>query len=105
MIIERVRHRQRRLGGALESLQAVARRAGLSRSQAILLAAVLVPVILAFIAVNIWSWNSLGYVPLDRHGHIALVLGVVVTFGLGVGLMGLMFYSSRHGYDDGDGRP
>lgn len=34
------------------------------------------------------------------HGWIALILGVVVSIGLGAGLMALSFYSSRHGYDD-----
>jgi cation transporter-like permease len=34
------------------------------------------------------------------HGWIALVLGVVFSFAVGIGLMGLMFYSSRRGYDE-----
>jgi hypothetical protein len=32
-------------------------------------------------------------------GWLFLVLGVVVTCGLGAGLMGLVFYSSRHDMD------
>jgi hypothetical protein len=37
-------------------------------------------------------------------GYLALVGGVVATLALGMGLMGLAFYSSRHGYDDIDRR-
>ena len=32
-------------------------------------------------------------------GWFTLVLGIVVTIGLGAGLMALVFYSSRHDYD------
>ena len=32
---------------------------------------------------------------------MAMILGIVVTSFVGFGLMGLMFYSSRHGYDEG----
>jgi hypothetical protein len=34
------------------------------------------------------------------HGWIALTLGVVVTMAVGVGLMALVFFSARRGYDD-----
>ena len=34
------------------------------------------------------------------HGWVAMILGIVVTSLVGFGLMGLMFYSSRHGYDE-----
>ena len=33
-------------------------------------------------------------------GWIAIILGVVVSLAVGFGLMALMFYSSREGYDD-----
>jgi hypothetical protein len=36
------------------------------------------------------------------HGYIAMILGIVFSLMIGCGLMGLMFYSSRHGYDDID---
>ena len=41
----------------------------------------------------------------DRHGRIALAIGVIASLGLGIGLMGLVFYSSNHGYDEGTRRP
>lgn len=37
---------------------------------------------------------------LDTNATIALILGIVLTVGLAVGLMALMFYSSRSGRDD-----
>jgi uncharacterized BrkB/YihY/UPF0761 family membrane protein len=33
-------------------------------------------------------------------GTIAMVFGVLFTLAVGVGLMGLIFYSSRRGYDE-----
>jgi len=40
-----------------------------------------------------------GGTPMSIHGYIAMALGIVVTMGLGIGLMLLMFYSNRHGRD------
>ncbi len=37
---------------------------------------------------------------LDMAATIALTLGIVLTVGLGVGLMALVFYSSRSGRDE-----
>jgi hypothetical protein len=38
--------------------------------------------------------------PMSVHGWIALVLGVVFSLIVGIGLMALMFVSSRRGYDE-----
>lgn len=38
--------------------------------------------------------------PMPEQGWIALTLGVVVSLIVGIGLMALVFYSSRRGYDD-----
>jgi len=38
--------------------------------------------------------------PMPIEGVIALIAGVTVSTIVGVGLMALVFYSSRHGYDD-----
>lgn len=51
-------------------------------------------------AVGLWAWWEIGQVPISRHGLIALGLGVGLTFVLGAGLMALMFFSARRGYDD-----
>lgn len=37
---------------------------------------------------------------LTLNGWIALSLGAVFSLALGIGLMALVFYSARHGYDD-----
>lgn len=50
------------------------------------------------------SWQELAEVEIGFHGYMALGLGVGITILLGVGLMSLVFYSSRHGYDDEAGR-
>ena len=47
----------------------------------------------------------------STHGYIAMVLGTVFSLIIGVSLMVLLFYSSRHGYDEparsikNEGRP
>ena len=57
---------------------------------------------LAFLYVG---WG-MGDVELDRGqqmsgaGYVAMTFGIVVTLALGVGLMTLIFYSSRQGRDD-----
>jgi hypothetical protein len=33
-------------------------------------------------------------------GYLAMALGVILSLVVGCGLMALVFYSSRHGYDD-----
>jgi hypothetical protein len=37
---------------------------------------------------------------MDKHGWIALGLGSFFSLVIGCGLMALMFFSSRYGYDD-----
>jgi hypothetical protein len=37
---------------------------------------------------------------MDKHGWIALGLGTFFSILIGGGLMALMFYSNRSGYDD-----
>lgn len=45
-------------------------------------------------------WMGAGPVHMGFHGWFAMVLGVVLTLGLGIFLMGLVFYSARKGYDE-----
>jgi hypothetical protein len=47
-----------------------------------------------------WVWMSLGNAEISTHGMIALTLGIVVSVAVGVGLMALVFFSSRRGFDD-----
>jgi hypothetical protein len=47
-------------------------------------------------------WNSLGGAGISAAGWVAMILGVIVTLALGIGLMSLVFLSSRRGYDEID---
>ena len=46
--------------------------------------------------VRVWTETS----GMTTYGSVAMVLGVIVALGLGFGLMALMFYSNRKGYDE-----
>jgi hypothetical protein len=63
--------------------------------------------LLAILGITLWwavsAWNAVD-VEMSIHGYIAMILGIVFSLVLGCGLMALMFYSSRHGYDDIDRR-
>ena len=50
--------------------------------------------------VALWAWQSIGDVQISTLGLIALGLGFGLSFLLGAGLMALMFFSSRRGYDE-----
>jgi hypothetical protein len=45
-------------------------------------------------------WLRLANIDIGVHGWIALILGVSLTALLGIGLMFLVFYSNRKGYDE-----
>jgi hypothetical protein len=68
----------------------------------------------ALLAVSLWfagtAWTHLGAAAIDipPYGYLAIAGGVVMSLLVGGGLMALVFYSSRHGYDDiggDDGQP
>ena len=63
--------------------------------------------LLALLAISLafawWIWVDLGDVEISMHGLIALAAGALATFGLGAGLMALVFYSNRRGFDDDAG--
>ena len=62
--------------------------------------AVLGALLVATLVISVFMWSDLGDVEISFHGMLALALGVIVTLGLGIGLMALVFYSNRRGYDD-----
>jgi len=51
------------------------------------------------------SWTSLNALGIAYHGKIALMLGVIGTFLMSAGLMFLVFYSNRKGYDAENYKP
>lgn len=56
------------------------------------------------VAVAVVNWSSVAGADISLNGWIALVLGVLATLGVGVGLMSLVFISSRGGYDEPPGK-
>jgi hypothetical protein len=65
--------------------------------------ALVVP-LLAILAAAGWfaasAWVSVEGPPMPAIGYLAMALGVVFSLIVGCGLMALLFYSNRHGYDD-----
>jgi len=63
---------------------------------------IIVPLV-ALLAVALWfavySWNAIEGPPIPATGYIAMSLGIVFSLVVGCGLMALLFYSSRQGYD------
>lgn len=45
------------------------------------------------------TWNEVSGADITPLGWLFMILGAVVTFGVGAGLMALVFYSSREGKD------
>jgi hypothetical protein len=54
------------------------------------------------IATLLGAWAVTGFATLGLHGAVlgALILGVVLSGGLAIGLMGLVFTSGRGRYDE-----
>jgi hypothetical protein len=46
------------------------------------------------------EWTGIGDSEISGAGWLAMGLGVIVTLALGIGLMALVFISSRRGYDE-----
>ena len=46
------------------------------------------------------SWTAVEGPPMPEVGYAAMTIGVVFSLLIGVALMSLLFYSSRHGYDE-----
>ncbi len=61
--------------------------------------------LLALIALAVAVHLAVGDLGLSVNGYIALVSGALGAVALAVGLMSLMFFSDRHGYDDEAGLP
>ncbi len=60
-------------------------------------------ILFGLLLVSLWYavqvWTAMAGVQMSGWGWTFLIAGIVVTVGLGAGLMALVFYSSRHDYD------
>ena len=65
---------------------------------------VLVAVPIAIMIGALWfaasDWTEVSGPPIPPVGYAAMIMGVVLSLVVGCGLMALLFYSSRHGYDE-----
>ena len=57
-----------------------------------------VVLIIGFLIATTWTW--IGESEISLAGWLAMALGVLMTLALGIGLMVLVFISSRRGYDE-----
>jgi hypothetical protein len=60
--------------------------------------------IVCLVAIVIYGWFMLRDSDMSMVAVIVLGGGVILTLVLGIGLMSLLFYSNREGYDDEIGR-
>jgi hypothetical protein len=60
--------------------------------------------LLTLLGVSVWfsaqGWMSVEGSAIPLAGYIAMAAGIFFTLVVGIGLMSLVFYSRRHGYDD-----
>jgi hypothetical protein len=66
-------------------------------------AALMVP-LFGILAASLWfaarAFTAVEGPPMPPFGYLAMTLGVVFSLVVGCGLMALLFFSSRHGYDE-----
>lgn len=68
----------------------------------VLIVAAFVVALAAALAVGLDAWTMIGETEISLIGWLSIGFGVVATLALGGGLMGLVFYSARRGYDEID---
>jgi hypothetical protein len=66
----------------------------------ILLVAALLAIMIAALWFAASAWTEVSGPPMPPVGYAAMIMGVVLSLVVGCGLMALLFYSSRHGYDE-----
>jgi len=59
-----------------------------------------ITVLVAVAVVIAEFWSGLGDSEISLAGWAAMGFGILVTLALGIGLMSLVFFSSRSGYDE-----
>ena len=73
---------------------------GLRLAGGIVLFAALFAILIAAAWYAMGTWNAVSGPPMPTTGYVAIALGVVFSLVVGCGLMALLFYSNRHGYDE-----
>ena len=78
---------------------------GTMNAKTLILIVVLVVIMGAAIGFSWHVWTSVGAdtsggMEMNGNGMAALIIGGIGTLAVGAGLMALVFYSSRRGYDD-----
>jgi hypothetical protein len=65
---------------------------------------IILAVLLGMLSGTIWIgcdiWKTTADVPISENGYVAMGVGAALSLLIGCGLMALLFYSSRHGYDE-----
>jgi hypothetical protein len=61
---------------------------------------VLAALLIATVAIACVGWALAPGTVVPASGFVALAFGVLVSLAVGIGLMALLFYSSRHDYDE-----
>ncbi len=51
------------------------------------------------------GWSAVEGPPMPAIGWVAMIGGILFSLIIGCGLMALIFYSSRHGYDEQGSSP
>ena len=54
----------------------------------------------AAMAVSYSAWEALADVEIGTAGYVAMILGAIATVAVGVGLMTMIFWSNRKGFDE-----
>lgn len=62
--------------------------------------AALLSLLVCAIVIAILGWKLAGHTDVPPSGYVALALGVIFSLVVGIGLMALVFYSSRAGFDE-----
>jgi hypothetical protein len=62
--------------------------------------AILLGLLVWTIVVAGWGWTATAGADVSHAGYVAMALGVFFSLAVGFGLMVLVFYSSRSGYDE-----
>ena len=61
---------------------------------------VLLGLLIATTVFAVRSFTSVEGPPMPGVGYVAMTIGIVLSLLVGIVLMALLFYSSRHGYDE-----